>query len=131
MTNEQKPPKALNIFLWIAQVLLAASFVWAACMKLFQSPAELAAMWPWTAEHPGLVKLTGIFDGLAGIGLVLPTLLRIQPQLTVYAAYGSIALMIAASVFHIARGEAPLIGINIFFAALAGLVAWGRNRYRA
>lgn len=126
-TNEQKTSKALNITLWVAQALLAASMIWAAGMKLFQPAEKLSEMWPWVADHPALVKLTGIIDLLAAIGLILPALLRIQPQLTVYAAYGTIALMVAASIFHISRGEASLIGINVFFAALAAFIAWGRN----
>ncbi|RYE23369.1 MAG: DoxX family protein [Sphingobacteriales bacterium] len=127
MSAESKPSKALNIILWIAQITLAAVFIWAACTKLFTPVDKLAAMWPWTAAHPGLVKFTAIIDLLAGLGFVLPMLLRTQPRLTVYAAYGSIALMIAASAFHISRGEASLIGVNIFFAILAAFVAWGRK----
>lgn len=127
MTNEQKPSKALNVILWIAQVILSASFIWAATLKLFQPAEQLAAMWPWTANNPGLVKLTGVLDLLAGIGFVLPMLFSTQPKLTSYAAYGAVALMIAASGFHIVRGEASLIGINIFFATLAIFVAWGRQ----
>jgi hypothetical protein len=95
-------------------------------MKLFQTTGKLAEMWPWTADNAILVKLTGILDLLAGIGLVLPALLRIQPKLTIYAAYGTIALMVTASIFHIARGEASQIGVNIFFAVFAILIAWGR-----
>ena len=127
MKTETKTSNILNIFLWIAQLLLAAGFIWAAFMKICQPAEKLAEMWPWTLENPGLVKLTGILDLLAGMGMVLPVLFR-QPKLTVYAAYGTILLMIAASTFHIARGEAPLIGINIFFAALAVFVAWGRRK---
>ncbi|MCK7555936.1 DoxX family protein [Chitinophaga sedimenti] len=52
-----------NVLLWIAQAILAALLTWAAVMKLFQSPAQLAAMWPWAAEVPvALVKFTGIVD---------------------------------------------------------------------
>ncbi|MGZ3931640.1 MAG: DoxX family protein [Bacteroidia bacterium] len=125
MTAEQKPSTILNIFLWIAQALLAVTFLWAGSMKLF-NPDGLP--WPWIKENPGLVKITGVFDLLAGLGLVLPALLRIQPKLTVYAAYGTIALMIAASVFHISRGEASQIGFNIFVAATAVFIAWGRQK---
>lgn len=85
-------------------------------------------MLPWALDNPGLLKFTGIVDLLGGIGIVLPAALRIQPKLTVFAAYGTIALMIAASVFHISRGEASLIGMNIFFLVLAGFIAWGRNK---
>lgn len=71
--------------------------------------------------------ITGFIDLLGGIGIVLPALLRIQPRLTVYSAYGIIALMIAASIFHISRGEAGDIGFNIFTVALGVLVVWGRK----
>jgi len=128
MAGEQKKSKAMNTILWIAQVILAGSFIWASSMKLFQPASKLAEMWPWTADNRSLVKLTGVLDLLAGIGLVVPALLRIQPKLTIYATYGTIVLMIAASVFHIAREEASLIGANIFFAVLAVFIGWGRQR---
>jgi uncharacterized membrane protein YphA (DoxX/SURF4 family) len=127
MTTEQKPSKLLNVLLWIAQIVLASSLIWAASLKLFQTPDKLALMWPWTEGHSLLVKLTGIVDLILGIGLVLPTLLHIQPQLTRYAAYGTIVLMVAATAFHISRGEASLIGVNLFFAVFAGFIAWGRR----
>lgn len=126
MKNELS--KGMNIAVWIAQFTLAAGFIWAATMKFFQPADQLAAMWPWTANNIALVKITGVLDVLAAIGLVLPTLLNIQPKLTIYAAYGSIALMIAASTFHIARGEASQIGVNIFFAVGAAFIAWGRQK---
>lgn len=118
---------ALHIALWVIQVLLAATLVWAAGMKLFQSIDKLAAMWPWTGQIPAtLVKLTGIVDLAGAIGLILPALLRIRPQLTPIAAGCIIALMVCASIFHIVRGEASVIGFNIVFALLAAFVAWGR-----
>ncbi len=120
--------KTLNILLWIAQGLLALTFIWAAYMKLFAPVAEINKMWPWTINNAGLVKFTGVVDLLAGVGLILPALLRIQPKLTVFAAYGTILLMVAASAFHIARGEASQIGFNIFVATLAVFIAWGRQK---
>lgn len=128
MTTQATPSKALNITLWICQVLLALTFIWAAGMKLVSPADKLAAMWPWTADNVTLVKVTGIIDLLAGLGLVLPGLLKVQPKLTVYAAYGTILLMIAASVFHISRGEAGQIGFNIFVLVLAAFIAWGRGK---
>lgn len=117
----------LHTALWIAQAILATGFVWAASMKLFQPADALAEIWPWTAEHRTLVILTGILDFFAGLGFVLPSLIRKVSGLTFYAALGTIALMIAASVFHIWRGEAEKIGINIFFALLATFVALKRR----
>jgi uncharacterized membrane protein YphA (DoxX/SURF4 family) len=128
MTSEQKTSRTMNVILWIAQVILAVSFIWSATMKLFQPVGKLAEMWPWTAVNAGLVKFTGVLDLMAGIGLVLPAILRIQPKLTIYAAYGTVGLMIAASIFHILRGEASQIGVNIFFAVIAVFIAWGRQK---
>jgi drug/metabolite transporter superfamily protein YnfA len=125
MMGEQKTSKAINVILWIAQMLLSVIFIWSASIKLFKPDA---LSWQWIKENPGLVKVTGIVDLLAGIGLILPTLLRIQPKLTIYAAYGTILLMVSASIFHISRGEASQIGFNIFIALTAVFIAWGRQK---
>jgi uncharacterized membrane protein YphA (DoxX/SURF4 family) len=124
MTVEQKTSKTMNIILWITQGLLSITFVWAGFMKLFQ-PEELP--FPWVKDNPNLVLITGIIDLLAGIGIVFPILLRIKPKLTIFAAYGIVVLMIAASIFHISRGEAKDIGFNVFMAVTAAFVAWGRR----
>lgn len=116
----------MNIALWVAQALLAATLVWAGLTKLFKQPAKLAAMWPWTAANRTLVTFTGVIDVLAALGLLLPALTGIYLVLSAYTALGIIALMLAAAIFHIARGEAKQIGINIIFAVIAGFIAWGR-----
>ncbi len=99
-------------------------------MKLFQPIEKLALMWPWAGQiSESLVKLTGIIDLLGSIGIVAPTLFKIKLRLTIIAAWAIVLLMICASVFHILRGEASLIGANIIFAIMAGFLAWGRARY--
>ena len=129
MVNQQKSLPVLHIALWVIQILLAASLVWGASMKLLQPIEQLAAMWPWTGQIPvELVKLTAVVDLLGATGLILPALLRIQPKLTPIAAMAVVALMICASVFHIVRGEAAVIGANVVFAVMAAFVAWGRLR---
>lgn len=121
-------PKWLNITLWIAQSLIALTLVWAAYAKLLQPFEETAIMMPWAKDNPGLLKFTGMIDLLGALGIILPAALRIQPKLTVFAAYGIIVLMILSSGFHISRGEASLIGMNIFFLILAVFIAWGRTK---
>jgi len=129
MTDPQKNSKALHISLWIVQVLLAASLIWAAAMKLFQPVEKLAEMWPWAGQvSAGLLKLTGLIDLLGALGLILPALLRIRPKLTWISAACIVVLMVVASIFHIKRGEAGLIAPNIVFALLAAFVAWGRHK---
>jgi uncharacterized membrane protein YphA (DoxX/SURF4 family) len=121
---DNKTSKWWNIALWIVQTLLATTFIWAGVMKLFK-PNELP--WEWVKDNATIVTLTGVVDLLAGIGLVLPSLLRIKPIWTIYAAYGTIALMIAASIFHISRGESSQIGFNIFVIIMAIFIVWGRQ----
>lgn len=78
--------------------------------------------------NANLVLFTGVIDLVAGIGIVLPVLVRVKTDLTVFTAYGIIILMIAASIFHISRGEAKEIGFNIFMLFIALFVAWGRHK---
>lgn len=130
MTNTPARPKALNITLWIVQLLLAASLLWAAWMKLMTPIDKLAAMWPWAGQvSPALVKFTGTIDLLGALGLILPTLTRIRPKLTAFTAFMVIILMTAAIAFHVSRGESSVIGVNIIFAIMAVFVMWGRNRW--
>ena len=123
-----KKSKGLNVLLWIAQGLIALTLIWAAYAKLVQPIEETAKMLPWALDNPGLLTFTGIIDLLGGIGIILPAALKIKPKLTVFAAYGTMALMIAASIFHVSRGESSLIGMNIFFLILAVFVVWGRTK---
>jgi uncharacterized membrane protein YphA (DoxX/SURF4 family) len=124
MTIVEKKSKIMNIILWIIQGLLATTFIWAGFMKIFKSE-DLP--FPWVKDNINLVLITGIVDLLGGLGIILPSLLRIQPKLTIFAAYGIIVLMTVASAFHISRNEAKDIGFNIFMALLAVFVAWGRQ----
>jgi hypothetical protein len=127
MTNQHKYSKALHIALWVVQVLVAVTLLWAAVVKLFQPVEKVAAMWPWAGEVPvAVLRFTGVVDLLGGVGLILPSLLCVWPRLTPIAAAGVGVLMVCASVFHVVRGEGDQIGFNIVFGVLAGFVAWGR-----
>jgi hypothetical protein len=119
--------KLLNIFLWVLQVLLAGIMLMAAYMKLTMPVSRLAAIYPWTGQVSAVfVRLIGVVDGLGGLGLILPGLLRVKPVLTVWAAGGILSLMLCAIVFHVSRGEASVIGFNVGVVAVAGVIIWGR-----
>lgn len=115
----------MNVVLWIAQGLVAITFIWAGFMKIFK-PGDLPFL--WVKENGNLVLITGIVDLSGGLGIVLPALLRIQPKLTIFAAYGIAVLMAIAIIFHISRGEAKDIGFNIFMLLIAIFIAWGRQK---
>lgn len=123
MTN-----KTWNILLWVLQILLGGLFLMAGVFKTMTPIAEMAADMPWVAEvSPLLVKVPAVAEILGGLGLILPSALRIQPKLTVYAAYGLLAVMVLAAIFHITRGEYEAIGTNIFLGGLSYVIAWGRT----
>lgn len=93
----------------------------------FMPIKKIAAKMAWMGQVPSiLVRLVGIVDLIAAAGLILPMLLNVMPQLTFWAAIGSIVLMICAVVFHISRGEKSDIGFNLFVIAIAIFIAWGR-----
>ncbi len=125
----QQPSKALRVCLWIVQALLAAMFGMAGSMKLTQPIAQLATSLPWAGQVPeALVRFIGFSEVLIGVGLLLPSLLRLKPGLTVWAAVGLVAVMLLAAIFHVSRGEYSVIPVNLVLAALALFVAWGRAR---
>jgi uncharacterized membrane protein YphA (DoxX/SURF4 family) len=127
MKQQQQRSKALHITLWIAQVILAAMFLMSGFMKLSQPIDQLAKMLPWAAQVPeALVRFIGVAEVLGAVGLILPSLLRIQPKLTPIAAVGLALVMLLAVVFHISRGETPAIGMNFILIAIAAFIAWGR-----
>jgi hypothetical protein len=120
--------KALRIGLWTTQVVVFALFTLFGAMKLIMPVDKLAAMWHWPGQVPvWFLHLTGILDIAGGIGILLPAVARILPRLTLLAALGCTLLQIAAIVFHLSRGEAAVIPLNIFLLALAAFVLWGRG----
>jgi len=63
---------------------------------------------------------------LPGIGIILPALLDVAPELTAWAAIGLVALMVGAGITHARRKELPLIVPALVLAAVAAVAAWGR-----
>lgn len=128
MTNA-RPSAGLNRALWIVQALLALTFAGTGIWKLATPIPRLAAMIPWAGQvSPALLYATALFDLLGGLGVILPSLTRIKPRLTVLAALGCAALQAAAILFHFSRGEYANTPFNFLLVALALFVAWGRRQ---
>ncbi len=119
----------LHVGLWIVQVLLAAMFAMTGLMKLSQPIDALAASLPWVTTVPEmLVRFIGAAEFAGALGLILPSLTRIQPRLTALAAIGLIVVMLLASAFHASRGEFAVVPMNLVLGAFAAFVAWGRGK---
>ena len=126
-----KPGKGLAIALWSAQILLFLLFAGTGVWKVTTPIPALAAKFPWMGQvSPAFLRLTAVFDLLGGLGILLPTLTRVKPGLTVLAALGCALLQICAVIFHVSRGEAANTPFNVLLVALAVFVLWGRRRAR-
>ncbi len=124
-----EPHHGLIAGLWIAQILVSGIFLFSAYLKLSTPIDALAQMMPWTGEaSETFVRAIGLVDLAGGFGIIVPTLTRIAPRLTAWAAGGCVVLQILAAGFHVWRGEFTNVPLNILLLALAAFVLWGRTR---
>ncbi|MEK1930772.1 MAG: DoxX family protein [Pararhizobium sp.] len=101
-------------------------------MKFLMPVDQLAAMWVWPGQVPAwFLRSMGVIDFAGGVGVLLPALARIRPGLTVLASLGCVLLQIAAMIFHLSRGDAPVIPLNIILLALSAFILWGRGNRAA
>jgi len=118
----------MDISLWIVQGLLAVMFMMAGFMKASKPKEELATKMAWVEDFSANnIRLIGILEILAAIGLILPPLTGILPWLAPLAAVGLVLTMIGAAMAHGRRGgENQMIGINMMLLLLAAFVVYGR-----
>ncbi len=121
----------MNVLLWILQGLLAALFLLAGLMKASQSKNVLrergGKRTEWLDDvSAGTVRLIGLLELLAGIGLIVPQLTGILPWLTPLAAVGLVLTMIGAMTVNVRYGNRVAIIENIVLLLLAGFVAYSR-----
>jgi uncharacterized membrane protein YphA (DoxX/SURF4 family) len=118
----------VNIILWIIQILLALLFLFAGGMKLVIPPAVLQSMGsPNQVVLPGLfIRFIGVCEVLSALGLILPGLLKIRPELTPLAATGLVILMIGAVVLTIIGDGVGAAVVPFVTGLLAAFVAYGR-----
>jgi DoxX-like family len=118
----------LNKTLWTLQAVLAALFLFAGAMKLV-TPIE--AMAGPIALPGGLLRFIGVAEVLGAIGLVLPWLLRIQPQLTALAAAGLAVIMIGAVVLTATTAGAAAAAFPFLVGGALALIIYGRSQAAA
>ncbi|CAM5606238.1 Membrane protein OS=Streptomyces antimycoticus OX=68175 GN=SANT12839_092690 PE=4 SV=1 [Streptomyces antimycoticus] len=117
----------MSVFLSIVPALLAAMFAMAGVMKSTQPKEKLAGLLPWTADfYQNTVRLIGVVEFAAALGLILPAATDIAPVLTPLAATGLVVVMVLAAITHARRKEPGAIAFNAVLLVLAALVAWGR-----
>jgi hypothetical protein len=128
MNNTATTGKGWTIALWIAQLLLAAAYGLFGSMKATQPLDQISIMMKWIPDFPPLfVRTLGIVEVLGAIGIILPSLFRIQPRLTVIAALCILVHQFCAVALHASKGEFDVLGLNVVLIALAAFIFWGRR----
>jgi uncharacterized membrane protein YphA (DoxX/SURF4 family) len=122
--NASRGP-ALNYVLWALQGLLALLFLFAGAMKFIMPIAEMTKQMPLPAWF---LYFIGVAEILGGLGLVLPSALRIQPGLTPLAAAGLVIIMIGATVISAQTAGAKGAILPFVVLLLTAYVAYGRWR---
>jgi DoxX-like family len=109
--------------LWIVQALLALLFLFSGAMKFIMPIEEMTR----DIQMPiAFLRFIGVAEILGGVGLVLPSLLRIRPGLTPLAAAGLVIIMIGATVLSLMIGGVVLALMPFVVGLLTAFVAYGR-----
>jgi uncharacterized membrane protein len=117
-----------NRVLWVLQWIFGLYFIAVGLMH-FIVPEGLPDVMSWMYDLNDTVHvITGVAEILGGLGLILPGLTGIRPELTIAAALGLLVVMIAAVIWHVGREELPNIGFNVGNAVVMGYIAYGRLR---
>ena len=119
----------MNIVLWILQFLLGLLFIFSGVMKFVMSVAEMNQQAP--VVLPGLfLHFIGVCEILGGLGLILPSLLRIEPRLTPLAAVGLAIITAGATVITLMGPMKAFAGFPFVVCLLCIFVAYGRWRVK-
>jgi uncharacterized membrane protein YphA (DoxX/SURF4 family) len=115
----------MSVILWILQVLLALLFIFAGVMKFVMPVEEMNRQAP--VVLPGLfLHFIGLCEILGGLGLVLPSLLRIQPRLTPLAAVGLAIITAGATVITLTGPMKTAAAYPFIICLLCISVIYGR-----
>ena len=116
----------LNRFPWMLQWVFGLYFIGVGILHL-TVPDGLPELLTWMYElNDTLHAILGAVEIIGGLGLILPALTRVRPDLAVAAALALIGVMAGALVWHIGRDE----GANILNITVLGFIAFGRVRLR-
>ena len=114
----------LTFWLWAATIPLVALYSYAFVVKTFFSKEKMIQMWAWPADYPlSFIRVIGVCEGAAVLGLLLPVLTGILPWTTEVTAICLTVLQMFALQLHLKRRDN--IALNLGLLALSAFVAWG------
>ncbi len=121
----------MSAVFWILQWLFGVYFISIGVLHFIVPPGLPEAM-AWMYDlSPTLHVVSGTFEILGGLGLLLPALTKRAVFLVPLAALGLAGVMIAAMIWHIQHGTLLETGpLNIIIAVIMVFLAWGRWKLR-
>jgi len=119
----------MNTILWIAQIILAAAFLYSGICKTILPEQQLIARGQTGVAglQPGKIKFIGISEIAGSIGIILPWALNILPFLTIASAACFAVLMLLAAPIHYRLKEPRNVATNITLLLLSLFVILGRS----
>jgi uncharacterized membrane protein len=115
-----------NRVLWVLQWIFGLYFIGYGVMH-FVVPVGLPELLDWMYDlDPTLHYVSGVAEIIGGLGLILPGLTGVMPELTSWAAVGLGLVMVGAMIYHAGRGEIINISLNVVVAAVMAYIAYGR-----
>ena len=118
----------INCLLWVVQTMLSLLFAVTGITKLKVSKQRLREkIGDWVDDFtPQQIKMIGLVEALAALGLVAPMLFGILPVLTPFAALGVVLLMSGAIIVNLAHRKKSAVRTNVLLMFLALFVFVGR-----
>ena len=113
----------------LLQILLAVLFAFAGITKFVMDPAQMAP--PGSPLSATFLQFIGVCECLGAIGLIVPQLTGIRPQLTPLAALGLIVIMIGAVTITLMTQPAALAILPLVAGMLLCVLAYGRLQSHA
>ena len=118
----------MNRLLWVLQIVFGLYFI-ATGIAHFVVPEGLPDFVSWMYDLTQTQHtVAGVAEIAGGLGLILPGLTGIRPQLAVWAALGLMLVMVLAAVWHVGRDELVNMANNVFIFVVLGFIAYGRWR---
>lgn len=119
----------MDTLITVVQVLLIFLFTSGGLLKLTRPYAKFVKMpaQSWANDFsPEQVRLIGMFEVGAAVGVLVPLLLHSLGMLTPLAAVGMALVMAGAMATHLRRQEYPNVIGNFVWLGLALFVAYGK-----
>ena len=121
-TTARRPGRAASVALWVGQIVVAASMLFASVPKVTLDPMAVEGFGVIGFSPTGTL-IIGLLEIAGAIGLLVP-------RLTGLAALCTVALKIGAVAFTIPTMGAAMAVLPAVIGVIAALVAYGR-RYSA